>query len=89
MAIAVPKRCGRGAASLRDRRTEVAYVPFHSAKRVLVIHVNVVKTLGGASLRVLDHRAVRTAEVAEAALARRLDALRAHLKNLLLSRKPR
>jgi hypothetical protein len=74
-----------GAAFSRDRRTEVRHVPLHRAQWMLVIHVHVVEPLRGASLRVLDHSAVGTAEVAEAeaALARRLHALRSHLQNLL------
>src|SRR5712691_9699958 len=89
MAIAVRRRYWPSAASLRDRSTEVRRVPLHRAQRVLVIHVYVVETLRGASLRVLDHRAVGAAEVAEAALARRLHALRPHLENLLLRWQPR
>ena len=78
---APPRPCGIVAPRCVD-------VPLHRAARMLVVHVHVVEALGRARLRVLDHRAVRAAQIAEAALPRRLHALRAHLENLFLRRQP-
>ena len=55
---------------------------------MLVIHVHVIEALDGASLGVLDHGAIGSAQVAEAAFARRLGPLLAHFEDLLLRRQP-
>ena len=63
---------GGGAASLaataaRSLRAEMFDVPVGGAGGMLVVHVHVIEALDGARLRVLDHHAVRAAEIAEAA----------------------
>ena len=54
-----------------------------------MVHVNVIKPLHVAGLRVLDQSAVRAAQIAEAALSRGLHALRSHFQNLFLRGKAR
>ena len=78
---AAPASPRRAAGSFR---AEMQAVPLHRAHRMLVIHVHVVEALGGARLRVLDHRAVRPAQIPEAALPRRLRPFRPQFENLLL-----
>src|SRR5207253_10487536 len=64
-------------------------IPRDRAQRVLMIHVNVIEAFYLAGLRILDERVVRAAEIAEAALSRRLHALGSHFQDLLLRWKPR
>ena len=55
---------------------------------MLVIHVDVIEAFDRAGLRILDHRAVGSAQIAEAALPRRLRPLRAHFEDLFLRGQP-
>ena len=89
LAVLERRRRRRRALARRHLRAEVRDVPVHRAVRMLVIHVHVIEALGRPRLRVLDHRAVGPAQVAEAAFARRLRALRAHLEDLFLRRQSR
>src|ERR1043166_5972500 len=75
--LAIPgrQRSRRAGASLRQRSAEMRDVPLHRADRVLVVHVHVVEPFDSAGLRVFDHDAVGAAQVAKAAVARRLHAL--------------
>src|SRR5947209_12306900 len=82
--------CNRSTPSaLRHGRTQMSDIPGDRAQRVLMIHVDVIEALHLAGLSVLDQRAVRAAEITEAALSSRLHALGSHFQDLLLGGKPR
>src|SRR5947199_75900 len=74
------RRAGR--ASGEHRRVQMLLVPELGAERIVLEHVHVVEALGRMVARVFHQRVVGPAHVAEAARARRLDAVRLRLGDL-------
>src|SRR5262245_62351194 len=64
-------------------------VPLHRAERMLMVHVDVIKTLDLAPLSILDQRTIRAPEIAEASLPPRHGTLGSKFENLLLRRESR